>query len=173
MENETLLRIIMPALTGSLFGGLAGVVVTFALSPAKDLRYALTQLYADIMYHHPVLHCRCGAGNYQAEARKDIRRAASQVFAAYVRVYFYDFLTVLCLVPERALIMHRDTSGNGDGIYDLAIGISNSIGIYPPEEGYNPESEAYLQADIQKICLLLSQTVESMWSKYGRKNVSG
>jgi hypothetical protein len=137
MENETLLRIIMPALTGSLFGGLAGVVVTFALSPAKDLRYALTQLYADIMYHHPVLHCRCGAGNYQAEARKDIRRAASQVFAAYVRVY------------------------------------SNSIGIYPPEEGYNPESEAYLQADIQKICLLLSQTVESMWSKYGRKNVSG
>src|SRR6266446_6221377 len=123
MDNELLPRIIIPAITG----GLAGALVTFALSPAKELRYALTQLYADIMYHRPVLHCRCGVEKYQEEARKDIRRSASNLFAAYSRVYFYDLLAVVCLVPERSLIMHRDASENGDGIFHLAIGISNNI----------------------------------------------
>jgi len=171
MENETLLRIIIPAITGSLFGGLAAVCVTFVLSPVKELRYALTQLYSDIMYHLPVLHCRCGIGNYQEEARKDIRRSASDLFSAYIQVYFYDQLAVLCLAPERSLIMHRDRSGNGDGIYDLAIGISNSIGIYPIGEIGNPESEESLQDDIKKLRLLLSQTLENTWRKYGRKNI--
>jgi hypothetical protein len=123
------------------------------------------------MYYLPVLHCSCGVGNYQEEARKDIRRSASNLFSAYVRVYFYDQLAVLCLVPERSLIMHRDKSGNGDGIYDLAIGISNSIGIYPINEKGNSEGEEYLKDDVKKICLLLSQTLENTWCKYGRKNV--
>jgi len=172
MDNETLLRIIVPAITGSVFGGLASVFLTFVLSPAKELRYALTQLYSDIMYHLPVLHCSCGAGNYQEEARKDIRRSASNLFSAYLRVYFYDQLAVLCLVPERSLIMHRDKSGNGDGIYDLAISISNSIGIYPRNEVEDHrEQEEYLKEDIKKIRLLLSQTLENTWSKYGRKSV--
>jgi hypothetical protein len=67
--------------------------------------------------------------------------------------------------------MHRDRSGNGDGIYDLAIGISNSIGIYPIGEIGNPESEESLQDDIKKLRLLLSQTLENTWRKYGRKNI--
>src|SRR5437870_3461897 len=151
MDYEIFLRIIMPAITGSIFGGLAGVFVTFILSPAKELRYTLTQLYSDVMYYRPVLHCRCGVGKYQEEARKDIRRSASNLFSAYIRVYFYDLLSVLCLVPERSLIMHKDKSGNGDGIYHLAIGISNSIGIYPINEAGSPEAEEYLKEDIEKI----------------------
>ena len=57
MDNETVLRIVIPAITGSLFGGLAGGLFTFIFLPVKELRYALTQLYSDVMYHLPVLHC--------------------------------------------------------------------------------------------------------------------
>jgi hypothetical protein len=163
--DDIFFKIVLPA----IFGGLGGVFFNFILSPAKELRYALTQLYSDVMYHLPALHCQQGVEKYQEEARRDIRRSASNLFAAYIRVYFYDQLAVLNCVPERSLIMHRDKDGNGDGIYHLAIGISNRVGIYLSTEQGNPESEMELQNHIQKLCLLLSQSLESMWTKYGRK----
>jgi hypothetical protein len=167
MSDDILLRIVMPA----MFGGLASALFNFIFTPVKEFRYALAQLDADIMHHASVLHTRRGVGNYQEEARRDIRRSAHNLLAAYVRVYFYDQLSVFGLVPKRSLIMHRDKSGNGDGIYYLAIGITNSIGQYLESEPVNSESEKFLKEDIQKIHLILRQAVECLWSKCGRKDV--
>ena len=66
------------------------MLFNFILSPAKELRYALTQLYSDVMHHLPNLHCQQRIGESQEEAKKDIRRSASNLFAAYIRVYFYS-----------------------------------------------------------------------------------
>jgi hypothetical protein len=171
MDNEILLKIIVPAITGSLFGGLAGAFFNFISTPVKEFRYALTQLYTDIMYYSSVLHSQRGIGNYQEEARKDIRRSAHNLLAAYIHVYFYDQLATIGCVPKRSLIMRRDNGGDGDGIYYLAIRITNSIGVRLESEPFNQESEDYLKDDIQKIRLLLRQAVECLWGKYGRKNV--
>ena len=171
MENETVLRIVIPAIAGSLFGGLAGVFFNFIFSPVKEFRYALTQLYADIMYHSPVLHTQCGVKNYQEEAKKDIRRSAHNLLASYIHVYFYDLLATVGCVPKSSLIMRRGNGGDEDGIYYLAIRITNSIGVRLESEPVNQESEDYLKKDIRKIRLLLRQSVECLWGKYGRKDI--
>jgi hypothetical protein len=67
--------------------------------------------------------------------------------------------------------MCRGQGGDGDGIYYLALRIANTIGEYLESDPINPESEEFLKNDIQKIRLLLSQAVECLWGKYGRKNV--
>jgi hypothetical protein len=168
-SEDIFLKMVIPA----LFGGLGGVFLNFLLAPAKELRYALTQLYADVMYHLPVLHCQQGVEHYQEEARREIRRAASNLFAAYTRVYFYDQLAVLGCVPKRSLIIHRDNDGNGDGIFHLAIGITTRVGSKGPTDQAQDECEEELRHHLQKLQQLLSRSVTSVWARYGTKDGGG
>jgi hypothetical protein len=86
---------------------------------------------------------------------------------------FYDQLAVFGCVPKRSFIIHRDKDGNADGIYQLAIGISNNVGVYLSTEHGHRESEEELENDITKLCLLLSQSLESLWTKHGKKDSGG